>query len=74
VCVSLSKKLKILKIFGYHSYFGYLIFGYPFGSGYSGFQDDLLFYPRPGMFLKRLSAKKFFEKFFYIWVEKRAIF
>ena len=45
-----------------------------FGSGYSGFQDNLLFYPRPGLFLKRLSAKKFFKKFFYIRVEKWAIF
>ena len=45
-----------------------------FGSGYSGFQDNLLFYPRPGLFLKRLSAKKFFEKFFYIRVEKGLFF
>ena len=35
-----------------------------FGSGYSGFRDNLLFYPRPGLFLKRLSAKKFFKNFF----------
>lgn len=46
----------------------------PFGSGYSGFLDNLLFYPRPGLFLKRLSAKKFFKKFFYIRVEKGDIF
>lgn len=45
-----------------------------FGSGYSGFRDNLLFYPRPGLFLKRLSAKKFFKNFFCLWVEKRAIF
>lgn len=38
-----------------------------FGSGYSGFRDNLLFYPRPGLFLKRLSAKKFFKNFFDIW-------
>ena len=45
-----------------------------FGSGYSGFRDNLLFYPRPGLFLGRLPAKKFFKNFFCLWVEKRAIF
>lgn len=45
-----------------------------FGSGYSGFRDNLLFYPRPGLFLGRLPAKKFFKIFFCLWVEKRAIF
>ena len=46
----------------------------PFGSGYSGFQDNFLFYPRPGLFLKRLSAKKFFKNFFVFGLKKRAIF
>ena len=46
----------------------------PFGSGYSGFLNNLLFYPRPGLFLKRAPVKKFFLKFFYARVEKGAIF
>jgi len=70
VCVSLSKKLKILKIFGYFIPILVILFLY----GYSGFRDNLLFYPRPGLFLKRLSAKKFFKKIFYVRVEKWAIF
>lgn len=45
-----------------------------FGSGYSGFRDNLLFYPRPGLFLKRLSAKKFFKNFFVFGLKKRLFF
>ena len=63
VCLSLQK-IKNLVLF--------LVI--PFGSGYSGFLDNLLFYPRPGLFLKRLSAKKFFKNFFCLRVEKGDIF
>lgn len=45
-----------------------------FGSGYSGFRNNLLFYPRPGLFLGRAPAKKFFKKFFYARVEKGLFF
>ena len=52
-----------LSCFGYRSYTVILDFGTAF-----------LFYPRPGLFLGRAPAKKFFKKFFYARVEKRAVF
>lgn len=66
VCLSFQK-IKNLVLFLV------ILFGSGY-SGYSGFRDNLLFYPRPGLFLKRLSAKKFFKKFFYARVEKGTIF
>ena len=73
-CVSFfQKNKKILKIFGYNSY-TVILFRLSFLYGYSGFRDNLLFYPRPGLFLGRAPAKKFFKKFFYARVEKGLFF